>query len=555
MTKEEFLNLVYVAYSSAIKAKKESKQKLEYFSKMNIDEEESKKAQRLYDVANINIKKLREIIMFPLYEKIKQLTNQELENYRQQLIVDETNVLKENKNLLEDFQLQLEELVSAQNENYTLYSSETDEEKKNILLDEGNSIQIKINSLKININEKKISLENIQNNIYELQRKSITDIREEIFSKLDITKMQENEEIKHITSDEVIKVANSSGDVESLLELLQEYKKINNIMYGYKIVLPSEEIAIYLNYLNKDKPMIDNCILSIQNFSDMYSLDNLLKSKSEHVNWRLKNIKNEYQPNFKNIQFVLENLENILDLDIEAFKSKIELIMEKNPKLSYRISNMLNSLIELNTFIGRSFKGKQIEEYKKEIVNNVYEFIIDQLEESLRILNNCVKDIGFENKINNEETFNSEYLMKCLNNLSKENCMNIVLMVNDNLDSIYKLFEQLSYDLNFIKSEADKNNHELKLQLNKKQYKLEDINKKINMLIGTKMSPSDLENLLKTYSAEDLVENLAKVEFLQVLNEVHNHAYSQKIEIKDLYEFNDNFIFDDEEMQDEVKKV
>ena len=75
------------------------------------------------------------------------------------------------------------------------------------------------------------------------------------------------------------------------------------------------------------------------------------------------------------------------------------------------------------------------------------------------------------------------------------------------------------------------------------------------MLIGTKMSTSDLENLLKTYSAEDLVENLAKVEFLQVLNEVHNHAYSQKIEIKDLYEFNDNFIFDEEEMKEDVKKV
>lgn len=550
MTKDEFLNLVYVAYNSAIKVKKESKQKLDYFSQLNIDNEERKKLQRLYDVANINIKRLKEILSLPLYEKIKQLTNQELREYRQHLIDDQNATLKEKKDLLDGYIVEHEKLINDQNQNYISFSSETDDDKKKHFLEEGNSIQLKITRIEEDIVNHKNLIEQIQKNIRELQTKSLEDIQEELISNMGLQKFKEKEEIKNIFSDDVVKVANNSGDVVTLLELLQKYKNINNEIYGYEIILPSNEVAKQLSYLNKDKKMIENNILKVESFADMYSLESVLKTKKEHIDWRVKTINREYRPIFKDFQFILETLLGINDLDIETFKNKINLIIEKNQKLSYRVTPLLSTLTELNTFIGRNFKAKQISETKKLIVDEIYKFIISQLEETLRILNNCVKDINYDNNVD----FNSEILMSYLKKLTSENCLEVVVLVNENIDDIYKVFEQIARDLVFIKEDVDKKNPDLKLQLNKKFKQLDFLNCEINLIVGTKLQSSDLEKLLQIYSSENLAENLANVEFLQLLNQVHSQAYLQKVNMDELYSFNNNLIENNFE-EEETKRV
>lgn len=555
MTKEEFLNLVYVAYNSAIKAKRESKQKMEYFAQLNIVNEDSEKAKRVYEVVVHNISRLKEIIMLPLYEKINMLTNQELEQYKQQLIQAENDALTEIKNCLDESVNEKDRLANIQNENYIAFSSENDSEKKNNLLEEGKNIQTKISSLEKDIENQKKHLEEIQTSLYELQSKSLNDLREELISKLGLTKFQEREEIKYVTNDEVIKVANNSGDVENLLQLLQEYRKVSSENYGYTITLPSEAVAKQLNYLNKDKQMIDGIILNVESFGDIYNLDSSLNSRIEHLNWYKKNIKNEYKPSFNNIEFVLENLKDIQTLDIPNFKKKIETIFEMFPKLSNKLSYNLSSLSELDTFIGRNFKGKQIEEYKSIIIDNIYEFILNLLEEELRKLSNCVKDIDFEKNIHDNVVFNSEYLMNSSKNLTKENCVTVVEQVNDNIDLIVEIYQELFDDLNHVKDEANRKSLDLRPKLNIKQRKLDEINSEINRVVGCKLQSSDLEKLLNTYSEETLEENLAKVELLQLINNVHRNAYLQKIEINDLYEFNDNFVLSEEDELEGTKKV
>jgi len=555
MTKEEFLNLVYVAYNSAIKARRESKQKMEYFAQLNIVNEESERAKKVYEVAGQNISRLKEIITLPLYEKISMLTNQELEQYKQQLIQEQTDILKKIKKCLEDSVNEKDKVIIEQNENYVAFTSENDGEKKNKLLEEGKNIQTKISSLEIDIENQKKHLEEIQSSLYELQSKSLNDIREELIIKLGLTKFQEREEIKHVANDEVITVANNSGNVDNLLQLLEEYRKVNNEKFGYTITLPSNEAAKQLSYLNKDKKMIDDTILKVESFGDIYNLDGLLSSRIEHLNWYRKNIKNDYKPTFNNIEIALENLKDIKTLDIPNFKKKIETIFEMFPKLSNKLFYILSNLSDLDTFIGRSFKGKQIEAYKSSIIDNIYEFILDLLEEELRKLSNCVKDIEFENNIHDNVVFNSEYIINSSKNLTKENCVIIVEQVNANIDLISQIYQELFDDLNFVKEETNRKSFDLKPQLNIKQRKLDEINREINRIVGCKLQSSDLEKLLDIYSEETLEANLAKVEFLQLINTVQRNAYLQKIEINDLYEFNDNFVLSEEEELEEVKKV
>lgn len=555
MTKEEFLNLVYIAYSSTIRVKKESEKKIAYFSQLNINNEESEKAKRIYEVANHNINRLKEIILLPLYEKVQKLTNQELENYRMELIKEEKEALIISQKSLEDLMSEKDKLVLEQEENYMAFSSELEDGNKDIYVEKGKTIQSKILDIEKDIENHKEQLSKIQVKIHELQSKSLSDIREDLIVKLDLSKFKDREDIKYVSKDDVIKVLNNSGNVEHLLELLQEYRNEKNRKISYSITLPSTAVAHQLGYLNKSRPMINGVTLTVESFSDIYNLDSLLDSRLGHLNWYIKNINNEYRPSFKNIEYSLENLENIQSLDIQSFKTRIDSIIEKLPTLANKISYKLNSLTELDTFIGRNFKAKQIDEYKNIIIDSTYEFIFNLLGEELRKLSNCVKDINYEKVIDENKVFNSEYLANYSQKLSKDNCMEIVLQVNDNISFISELYQQLISDLSVVKKQTRENSNDLRVKLNIRQNKLEEINNKINVIVDSKLQSSDLEKLLDTYSASTLEENLAQVEFLQLINTVRCNAYSQNVDIKDLYEFSDNFVFPNEEEVEGTKKV
>ena len=63
MNKEEFLNLVYNAYNSAIKLSEDSKKKISYFSEIS-NEDEVKKAESNLKFANYNVEKLKSLLLF-----------------------------------------------------------------------------------------------------------------------------------------------------------------------------------------------------------------------------------------------------------------------------------------------------------------------------------------------------------------------------------------------------------------------------------------------------------------------------------------------------------
>lgn len=184
MTKEEFLQMVERVLDDLTEEHKKISSTVEYYKNVNPDGEEIKRANYQLDVVMQKITHIRTILHLPMYARIQDMSEAEVEAYKNDKI---SEMRLKGVNLtakLQQLQEEISRLKSKHEEIVTTFST-LDDVKRDEAIAQGQSIQQTINSKTFDLQQLQTEIEELKKAIEDIQKKSSEEIKNELTSEIE----------------------------------------------------------------------------------------------------------------------------------------------------------------------------------------------------------------------------------------------------------------------------------------------------------------------------------------------------------------------------------
>jgi len=314
MEKEKYLYLILDEFYNAKKLREDYINQKEFYKKINGNNDVIRNLDNNINLFNKTIEYLENLIYLPIHEMIKNMSNNELLNYKKDILSKENNVIFKEQNKIEELKKEIKELnIDIENisYNYSKYKREKvlDEKQLDFYVSDCKEKLQEIEEINNEIKEIECNMSNMLSKKNTLETLTLEEFRKYLIDYYGINNIElELDKYKVNRTDEiVVDLCSDLNILDSVKELINKYISLRDKSIKKTIKMPKE----FNDYKVENKTYLNDFILTscfhssydkstneidILNEKDMYVMKEKVdaviseidKSKNNLIDFKLK---------------------------------------------------------------------------------------------------------------------------------------------------------------------------------------------------------------------------------------------------------------------------